>query len=319
MTTLDKSRPNRNYLIAAAALLTVAGAACSMPFGPRSGAATGGAPTPAVQPPKQDLKFPNHDLAAMYDAAKASPQDFDAVHSYAKALAAYCQGALVDANCGPYCAGGRVRYKPASALDPDLVTLVENALPKLDALMSTPAISWAQMGQWVAVKGRLLGLHGRAAEEKTLIDDYALQHPEALPVVRRRLELLREAQDTKESEAQCTRSRQSARSSTEDTRLELLAACVSLHPENQGGKEDTPDFTKYLPKLAGDEQRLYRKYMARRCEQDAGSHAAHCSRICACDDQPWDKKYTAHCKEVCKGCREQATAKLKSCKKYRGR
>jgi hypothetical protein len=109
------------------------------------------------------------------------------------------------------------------------------------------------------------------------------------------------------------------RTAPEEARLDVLTSCVALHPENKGGKDDPQDYAKYLPRLAPDEQRLYRKHMTRRCEEDTGSHEAYCSRICVCDDRPWDKKYTTHCKEVCKGCKEQALEKLKGCKKYRSR
>jgi hypothetical protein len=255
----------------------------------------------------------------MYDAAQASPQSFEVVHGYARALGDYCQAQLLDANCGAACASGRVRHKPATSLAPELIALVRDALPKLDALMNTPNISWAQMGQWVAAKGRLLGLDGRAAEEKALVDDYAHQHPEALPVVELRLEILRESQDAKEFEAQCGQSRQTLKGAPEDVRLELLAACVALHPENPSGREDPPDVAAYLRKPTSDEQRLYRRYLVRRCEQDAGAHEAHCSRTCACDDRPWDKQYTADCKKDCRGCRDQAATKAKACRRLRNR
>ena len=315
MRTIDKVPPERGRLLWGAALLAVLGAGCPLPFG-RNPAAT---PAPAGQPPKAELRFPSHELAEKYDAAKAYPQSFEAVYTYAKALADHCQGMLVDTSCGAYCAGGPVKYKPASALDADNRLLVENALPKVDVLMNTPGHSWAQMGQLVAVKARLLGFHGRGADERALVDQYAAEHADAFPVVRRRLELLRDAGDARESESQCSRSRGGMKSAPEEARIEILTTCVALHPDNQGGKDDPPDYAKYLPKLASDEQRLYRRHMARRCEQDSDSHEAHCSRICVCDDRPWDKKYTAHCKEVCKGCKEQAVEKVKACKKYRGK
>ncbi len=320
MTTLDKASLTRSRLVAVAALLTVVGVACSLSSGNRASArGPAAAPAPTGQPAKPELRFPSHGLAEKYDAAKAYPQNFDAVYGYAKALSDHCQGALVDTSCGPTCAGGPVKYKPAAALDPDNRLLVENALPKIGTLLNTPGLSGAQVGQAVAVKARLLGFSGRAADETALIDGYAADHPEAFPVVQRRLEILHDAQDIKELEAQCRRSRQGMKSAPEEARLELLTTCVALHPENKGGKDDSQDYAKYLPTLAPDEQRLYRKHMTRRCEQDTGAHEAHCSRICVCDDRPWDKKYTSHCKEVCKGCRAQALEKLKGCKKYRGR
>jgi len=319
MRKLDKASDSGSCVVAVAAVLTVIGTACSLPFAGRSRTSAGRPAAPAGEPSQKELKFPNHDLATAYDVAQAYPQNFDAVYGYAKALSDHCQGSLVDTSCGPYCAGGPEKRKPASALDPDSRFLVENALPKVDTLMSTPGLSWAQMGQAVAVKARLLGFSGRTADEKALVDGYAAQHPESFPVVKRRLEILRDANDAKELEAQCARSRDSVKSAPEDARLEVLTGCVALHPDNKGGKDDPQDYAKYLPKLAGDEQRLYRKHMARRCQQETDLHQASCSRICVCDDRPWDKKYAAHCKEVCRGCRTQAVEKLKGCKKYRGR
>jgi hypothetical protein len=315
MTAHDQASPERGRLLLGVALLALTAAGCSLQLGRKQVAASPGQPAP--KPTRPELRFPSHELAAKYDAAKASPQSFDAVHTYARALSDHCQGMLVDTSCGPYCAGGPVRYKPATALDPDDRLLVENVLPKVDFVMSTPGLSRAQTGQLVAVKARLLGFHGRGADERALVDQYASEHADAFPVVRRRLELLREAGDVKESENQCNRSRSSMKSAPEEARLELLTTCVALHPDNSGGKDDSLDFAKYLPKLAPDEQKLYRKHMARRCTQDSDSHEAHCTRICVCDDRPWDKKYTAHCKEVCKGCKNQAVEKLKGCKKYR--
>jgi hypothetical protein len=291
--------------------------ACSLP--PRRGGTTPISAAPVPPPAKPELKFPNQELAAMYAAAKASPQSFEPVYGYVKSLGEFCQAQLVDANCGAFCAGGRVRYRPASTLAPELIALVRDALPKMDALMTVATISWDQMAQWVAAKGRLLGLDGRAAEEKALIDDYALQHPEAMPVVKRRLELLREAQDAKEFEAQCRQSRQTLKGATEAVRVELLAACVALHPENGSGREDPRDVGKYLRQPAPDERRLYRRYLTRRCEQDAGAHEANCSRICACDERPRDAKLTANCRTACRGCRAEAGAKAKACKKLRRR
>jgi hypothetical protein len=316
MEAHDKVSPAGGRLLFGAAWLAIKSAGSPLQFGKQQGTPTA-APAPAGQPPKAELRFPSHELAAMYDAAKASPQSFAAVYAYAKALSDHCQGMLVDTSCGPYCAGGPVRYKPASALAPDNRLLVENALPKVDVLMSTPGLSSTQTGQLVAVKARLLGFCGRGADERALVDRYASEHADAFPVVRRRLELLRDAGDAKESESQCSRSRGGMKSAPEEARIELLTTCVALHPDNQRGKDDPPDYARYLPRLASEEQKLYRKHMLHRCQQDSDAHEAQCSRLCACDDRPWDKKYTAHCKEVCKGCRAQAVEKLKGCKKYR--
>jgi hypothetical protein len=296
-------------------LCVVLAAGCAAGLGrkPRASAAAGSAAAPAGP------HFPNQDLAAKHEAARRAPKDFDVVMLYASALTNYCLASLVDVSCGPACTSGPLKYKPASALDGNGRQLVEGALPLLDGLMSVQGLSWDRMGQWAAVKGRLLGLSGRAADEQTLIDGYALQHPDAVPVVRRRLELLRELHDAKGAEAQCTGSRASLKLASDPVRLELLTSCVSLHPANDEGRTDPLDFAKYLPKLTKDEQRLYRQHMAQRCEQNTLGKEAPCGRLCTCNESPADKRLVADCKEACKRCREQATARLKLCKKVRAR
>ncbi|MBN2576443.1 MAG: hypothetical protein JXP73_17910 [Deltaproteobacteria bacterium] len=293
-------------------LLTTLGVACSLPFSGRSPAPA--APAPAPLPPKPEPSFPNQDLAAKHQAVKAAPQDFDTVMAYARTLSDFCQASLVDTTCGPACTSGPVRYKPASALDPNSRLLVEQALPMLDALMNVQGLSWERMGHWAAVKGRLLSLAGRAAEERALIDGYALQHSDAFPVVKRRLELLREAHDPKEAEAQCARSRASLRMARVAARLELLTTCVAYHPDNTEGITDPPDYAKYLPKLTRDERRLYRKYVVQRCGPDPAAEKMRCSRVCACDGQVADKK---QCKRNCRNCLKETAERRRACRKSR--
>jgi hypothetical protein len=297
----------------------VLGAGCSAMRGGRT-RTTAAAPTSA--PPVQTgPRFPNQDLAAKYQAARLSPRNFDFVMTYARALSDFCRASLVDVSCGPACASGPVKYNPVVALDGNSRQLVEGTLPMLDTLMSAQGLSWDHMGQWAAMKGRLLDLAGRTAEGQTLIDDYALQRPDAVPVIRLRLELLREAGDAKESEAQCSRSRTSLKQAPEPTRIELLTNCVALHPANSEGRTDPMDYAKYLPKLAKDEQRLYRKHMAERCAEEAATATASgetpCARACACTEQAADKDSTGKCKQSCRGCRDQAALRVRLCKKYR--
>jgi hypothetical protein len=261
--------------------------------------------------------FPNQDLADKHRAATAAPRDFDAVMAYSRTLADFCQASLVDATCGPACTSGPVRYKPVSALDVNSRMLIENALPMMDALMNAQGLSWVRVGQWAAVKGRLLNLAGRAAEERTLIDSYARQHPDAFPVVRRRLEILREARDTKEAEAQCARSRASLRSAREAARLELLTTCVAFHPDNQEGRTDPPEYARYLPKLAKEEQRLYRKYVTQHCASDPAAEETRCSQVCVCEDHQGAKKAAVQCKQTCRGCRQESAERQRACKRSR--
>ena len=292
-------------------LLPTLGVACSLPFGRHSAAPAAPAPPPAP-PPNPEPSFPNQDLAAKHQAAKAAPQDFDTVMAYARTLTDFCEASLVDATCGPACTSGPVRYKPASALAPNSRLLVEKALPMVDALMNAKGLSWERMGQWAAVKGRLLNLAGRAAEERALIDGYALQHSDAFPVVKRRLQLLRQARDTKEAEEQCARSRASLRLAREAARIELLTTCVAFHPDNPEGSTDPPDYAKYLPKMTRDEHRLYQNYVVQRCSPDLATEKTRCKRVCACDDHVQGKK---QCKRICRSCRKETAQRRRACRR----
>ena len=103
------------------------------------------------------------------------------------------------------------------------------------------------MGQAVAIKGRLLFFDQRGGEEKTLLDGYVAKHPAAMPVVRRRLEILRDAKDSARSEAQCKTTRQSMKGAPEKQRLDVLTMCVSLHPGNKQGHDDPPTTRSPFP------------------------------------------------------------------------
>src|SRR5262249_37188494 len=158
-----------------------------------------------------------------------------------------------------------VKYKPVTELDDNSRVLVGNALPKVEVLMTQGSLNDAQMGQAVAIKGRLLFFDQRGGEEKTLLDGDVAQHPAAVRGVRRRLELLRDAKDGAGSEAQCKTTRQSMKGAPEEARLEVLTMCVSLHPDNKQGHDDTTDYAKFLPGANGDETHLYRGHMIKAC------------------------------------------------------
>jgi hypothetical protein len=310
---LDSPGIPGGHLPALLCIVLVAG--CASGNGPKRRSGSTARPAAAAKP--ADPHFPNEDMAAKYQAARRTPKDFDVVMAYANTLALFCLASLVDDECGPACMTGPVRYKPASGLDADTRRLVEGALPMLDRLMSVQELSWDRIGDWAALKGRLLWLSGRAAAEQTLIDGYLLQHPDAVPVVRRRLELLREAGDTAAAEAQCNDSRASLKQAADAVRLDLLTGCVSLHPANREGRSDAMDFAKYLPKLSKDERRLYRQHLTQQCERDPPGPEAPCAGLCACEQNAADKAATAKCKEACKHCRDQAKARLKFCKQQK--
>jgi len=175
----------------------------------------------------------------------------------------------------------------------------------------------AQFEQFVGVKGRLLGLAGHAAQERTLVESYVGAHPDAVPVVRRRLEILREARDVNESELQCRRSRVSMKSASDAARLELLMDCVALHPDNAEGKSDLPEYSKYLPDTSKGEQRLYRRYLVQRCVEKVGSKQERCAQACDCKGKP-DRQQRAECKRGCRTCRVETAQKIRECKKTGG-
>ena len=237
--------PNPRWLACAAGVL-VLGAACSSAL-------------KAPKAPEEDadakhlrsgkVTFRNPEMAAMYAAAKANPNAFDPVYVYAKSVTDACLASLVDKRCET-CAEGAVRYKRRSELDPQHWAIIEDALSMLENLGNVPGLPAEQMDLLVATKGRLLWLAGRSVEEQTLIDEYARAHPTAVAVVRRRLELLREAGDGAALESQCARSRAKTQSAPEAARVDLLTACVALHPNNSEGRSDMLDYATYLPNLS---------------------------------------------------------------------
>jgi hypothetical protein len=306
--------PEKRWLACLAFLLVVA-AECSSALDNRQRPAPDAGPGQVDRRPTDEPTFPNPELAAKHEAAKASPQSFDVLLDYAKAVADFCLASLVDESCAPNCPKGAVKYKPMSDLDPKNWVLAQNALAALDPLKDGQGLPPAQFEQFVSVKGRLLGLAGHAEEEQTLIDGYVLAHPDAVSIVRRRLELLRQAGNVKESEGQCARSRVSMKSAPERARTELLTSCVALHPDNKEGRTDPPDYTRYLPSPAKAEQRLYRKHLIQRCVEGVGSKETRCAEACACKDKSADKQEKAKCKEGCRNCRVETAQKIRECKK----
>jgi len=254
-------------------------------------------------------RFRNPEMAAKHQAAKASPGSFEPVYAYARAVTAAALASLVDKSCDA-CEEGELRYKRRSELDPQYWPIIEEALAMLEALdgASIPA---EQRDSVVATKGRLLWLAGRSAEEVTLIEEYVRAHPTAVPVIRRRLELLREDGASAALESQCTRSRGKMRSAPETARVELLTTCVALHPDNADGRSDVLDFATYLPDCSPAEQGLYRKYLVNRCKAKVGSEEARCAEACGCEQEAG--KAVPTCKRGCEECRGGLTEKLAIC------
>jgi hypothetical protein len=260
------------------------------------------------------MKFRNPELAGKYKTAKASPRSFDPVYTYGKAVTEVCLASLVDTRCEA-CAEGAVKYRQRSELEIQDWPIIEDALSMLDALGNVPGLAAVQMDSLVATKGRLLWLAGRSSEEQILVDDYAHAHPEAVAVIRRRLELLRETDNAAAAESQCNRSRAKMESAPEATRLELLTACVALHPGNTDGRSDLMGYAEYLPNLSPAEDALYRMDLARRCVDKVGDEEAHCAQACACVDKEAGKQPTATCKRACSGCHNETAQRLRLCKK----
>jgi hypothetical protein len=260
------------------------------------------------------VRFRNPEMAAMYQAAKASPKSFDPVFAYAKAVADASLASLVDRRCEA-CAEGAVRYKPRSELEPQYWPIIEDALSMLEAFGNAPGLAAEQMDQLVATKGRLLWLAGRSMEEQTLIDEYARAHPSAVAVIRRRLELLREDGAIGALESQCARSRAKMQSAPEAARLDLLTACVALHPNNTDGRSDMLDYAAYLPNPSEAEDALYRVHLVQRCVERVGDEETRCAQACACEDKDSGKQPAPKCKRACQGCRNETAQKLGICKK----
>jgi hypothetical protein len=269
---------------------------------------------PAVRAKRAPAKarFRSPEMDAMYKAAKASPRSFDPVYAYTKAVADACLASLVDTRCQT-CGEGALRYKPRSEIDPQYWPIIEEAVSMLDALEKTLVLTAEQqVDLLLATKGRLLWLAGRSVEEQPMIYEYAKAHPDAVAVIRRRLEILREAGDAASIEAQCTLSRAKTESASEAERVDLLTACVALNPRNTYGRSDLLDYPKYLPNLTNAEETLYRKHLVDRCEGKAADEEAQCAEGCACEDSG---QLSRKCKRACARCRSETAQRLRLCKK----
>jgi hypothetical protein len=264
-------------------------------------------------PAQGKLRFPSEDIAAKYKAAKASPENLESVLDYGRTLALVCLGSLLDTTCSS-CEEGLPTYRPRSELNTSYWPFIEDVLPMLDPFMEGKKLDAGKMETLVEVKGRLLWLAGRSTEEQTLIDSYALAHPTALAVVKRRLEILRDSGETSMFESQCSRSRARMKSAAESARVDLMAGCVSLHPNNADARSDVLDYATYLPNLAPDEEALYRGHLVQRCEERVGDDESRCAEACACEAKDAGKPPTATCKRACGGCRKDTAQELHACK-----
>ena len=305
------SNPKKRPL-ACPTLVLVVGIGCSSSVNNRQGSDVGTEHEAKLGQSK--IRFRNPEMAAKYKAAKASPRSFDSVYAYAKAVTDASLASLVYSSCEG-CAEGEVRYKQRSELEIQYWPIIEDALSMLEALGNLPGLGAGQMDPLVATKGRLLWLAGRSMEEQTLIDEYARAHPSAVAVIRRRLELLREAGDTSASESQCARSRAKMESAPEAARVDLLTACVALHPGNSNGRSDLMGYAEYLPNLSTAEDALYRMNLVQRCVERVGDDESRCAQACACVDKDSVKQPTAKCKRACGGCHKETAQRLLLCKK----
>jgi hypothetical protein len=298
--------------LACPTLVLVFGIGCSSGLENRQGSNAGKGQDAQLGQGK--IKFRNPEMAAKYTAAKASPRSFDPVYAYAKAVTDAALASLLYTSCES-CAEGAVKYKQRSELEIQYWPIIEDALSMLEALGNVPGLAAEQMDPLVATKGRLLWLAGRSMEEQTMIDEYARAHPAAVAVIRRRLELLREAGDTSASESQCARSRTKTESAPEPARLDLLAACVALHPGNTEGRSDLMGYAEYLPNLSTAEDALYRMNLAQRCVERVGDEETRCAQACACVDKDSGKQPAAKCKRACGACHKETAQRLVLCKK----
>jgi hypothetical protein len=283
-------------------------AACSS--GLDNGQASRGGPRQNTKKEQSKPRFRNPQMDALYKAAKAAPHEFDPVYAYAKTVTDVCMNSLIDTNCEA-CAEGTARYKPRSALEPQYWPIIDEALSMLEELGKVLGLAADQSDQLLATKGRLLWLAGRSVEEQPMIFEYAAEHPDAVAVVRRRLELLRESGDAAGLEAQCTLSRAKTKSSSEAARADLLTACVALNPKNREGRSDLLDYAKYLPNLTTSEEAVYRANLVQRCETRATDGEAQCAEGCACGDDDAGSKLTGKCKRACGRCRKEAAQRLR--------
>jgi hypothetical protein len=148
-----------------------------------------------------------------------------------------------------------------------------------------------------------------------MIDDYANAHPDAVAVIRRRLELLREAGAIASSESQCALSRAKTASAPDAARVDLLTACVALHPRNTQGRSDLVDYSRFLPNLTRSEETVYRTSLVERCVEKVGDEETRCGEACACENNDSGKAPGAKCKRACGSCRTQTTQKLNLCRR----
>jgi hypothetical protein len=272
------------------------------------------APPPRSKRVQTQPRFRSPEMDAMYKAAKASPHSFDPVYSFAKAVADACLASLAF-KCDA-CGEGAMRYKQRSELEPHYWPIIEEALSMLDVLGKTAELAAPdRVDQLIATKGRLLWLAGRSLEEQTMIDDYAKAHPDAVAVIRRRLELMREASDIAGAEAQCNLARAKTESSPEPARVDLLTACVALHPRNTNGRSDLLDYPKYLPHLTENEEDIYRKSLVDRCEAKADDEESACAEGCGCQEKEGAEPPTGKCKKACARCRSEKSQRIRLCKK----
>ena len=271
----------------------------------------------AKRPGQGELKLPNEKLAAKHKAAKDSPQSFEAVYAYARALTEFYLASLVETKCDS-CKDGAVKHKPPSELDTQTWSLIEEAVQMLAALLKSPDLSATQAEQLVITKGRLHWLAGNATDEEATLDSYLQDHPDSLTVLKRRLKLLREAGNASAAQALCARSRASMKAAPEAAHLDLLTTCVALHPGNREGVTDPPDYTQYLPDPSKAEERLYRKHLVQRCIENLGDPKASCDKACACKDKPGDKEQKRTCKHACRECEHEKKEQVRACKKSGG-
>ena len=298
--------------------MVLTGASCAT-FNLRGKSGAPSAEGPAAAAPKKELHFPNHRVAEAYDNAKANPTSYEHVYGYAKILLGYCMNSL-DKSGGATGMAGRMKRRPPSELEGDYVDLVDSALPKVETLLAQGKLTPVQTDNAMAAKAQMLWLRERNSELQSLFDNYLAQRPNAVAVVEWRLDLLWPQKDRAASEGVCKRGREAAKKAEPAERLLLLRVCVLLHPENQSGEDNPEKFADFLPGLDAEERRLYRGRMLQACEQEADAGDAQCtSSTCKCNDRPWDKKYTEHCLDVCKGCRATGKKRHADCNKKWGK
>ena len=293
-------------------LVLLLGAACSASLDNRKGAPSSDDGF-RLSERQVKLKFPDEDMAAKYKAAKASPNSFEAVSTYGRAVTLFCLASLVDTSCTS-CEDDLPTYRPRSELNTNYWPIIEDVLPMLEPFLNDKELDEEHTELVVEVKGRLLWLAGRSLDEQILIDSYALAHPKAVTVVKRRLELLRESGDVSLSESQCSRSRARMKAAPESARVDLLASCVALHPNNSRARSDITDYASYLPNLAGDEDTLYRTNLEQRCVEKVGDAASRCAEACACENKSAGKPASATCRRECSACRKENAKHLQVCR-----